>query len=226
MLKRLLRRVRTTDTPTLSSLRAYALWAHDYPPHAHNALMQAEEAAMLGLLPGLSGKTVLDLACGSGRYARIAGEQAARQVIAIDNSLHMLQTGQAALDRHDFIQGDSLHVPLKGGSVDVLLCGLAIGHLSELDPAIAEISRVLRTGGVALISDFHPFLFLDGKQRTFTAPDGGTYAVEHHAHLYSDLHAAAQRNRLTIDAIREPRLEIDGHTVPAVIVYRMLKSAP
>ena len=31
------------DTPTLEPAAAYALWAEDYPPYAHNPLMQAEE---------------------------------------------------------------------------------------------------------------------------------------------------------------------------------------
>src|SRR5258707_10447274 len=77
--------------PTLKSLEAYALWAESYPPYAHNRLMQIEQAAMLRLLPPLAGRSVLDLACGTGRYARIALECGAARVVGVDNSAAMLR---------------------------------------------------------------------------------------------------------------------------------------
>src|SRR5262245_5265034 len=92
---RLLRRFRHrfgSQTPqTLSSLEAYARWAATYPPHAHNVLMQTEEAATKRLLPPLNGQVVLDLACGTGRYGLMAEAQGARLALGIDNSLAMLR---------------------------------------------------------------------------------------------------------------------------------------
>ncbi|MDE2497874.1 MAG: biotin synthase, partial [Xanthomonadaceae bacterium] len=35
----------------LEPREAYALWAASYPPRAHNPVMQAEERAMLALMP-------------------------------------------------------------------------------------------------------------------------------------------------------------------------------
>jgi len=35
----------------LEPAEAYALWAASYPAHAHNPVMQAEERAMLSLMP-------------------------------------------------------------------------------------------------------------------------------------------------------------------------------
>ena len=64
--------VRGRGLKTLSSLDAYAQWASTYPPHAHNVLMEAEQAAMTSLFPPMSGKIVLDLACGTGRYGLLA----------------------------------------------------------------------------------------------------------------------------------------------------------
>src|SRR3546814_10942320 len=57
------------DLMLLEPGTAYSLWAPSYPPRAHNPVMQAEERAMLALMPDtLHGKTVLDAGCGSGRY--------------------------------------------------------------------------------------------------------------------------------------------------------------
>jgi malonyl-CoA O-methyltransferase len=199
---------------TLSSLDAYDLWAATYPPQAHNALMEVEQKAMLDLMPPLEGQVVLDLACGTGRYGLLAHERGARAVIGIDNSWAML----AASPLHGLVQATSEAIPLKNGSVDVILCGLALGHLPSVEASVSEIGRVLKAGGVALISDVHPFVALNGAQRTFSAPDGKVYAVEHHAHLYSDMQRAAAAAGLVIDALLEPALK----GVPVVIAYRFL----
>src|SRR5215813_12764506 len=79
---------------TLPSVQAYSLWAASYPPFAHNGLMQIEQAAMLQAMPILVQRDVLDLACGTGRYSRIAQEAGASRVIGIDNSEAMLRAGK------------------------------------------------------------------------------------------------------------------------------------
>ncbi len=231
MLRSVLRRFRgSSPRTTLSSLAAYERWAEQYPPYAHNALMQAEEAAMKAMFPLLDGQTVLDLACGSGRYGLIASADGAGHVIGLDNSSAMLQqnhTGLKALSTTE-------QISLASASVDVVLCGLALGHLQSLDASMREISRVMKPNGCALVSDFHPFIFLNGQQRTFTASDGLTYAVEHYVHLYADYHRAAGQAGLRIDAVLEPRLGetqdvrfADSSTqtgTPIIIAYRFVKA--
>ncbi len=229
MFTRVLRRLFPAPTPpTLPSLEAYQRWAAAYPPHAHNALMQAEQAAMEQLLLPLAGKVVLDLACGTGRHGLLARDAGAQTVIGVDNSAAMLRQNPLLL----IALATTEAIPLSGESVDVVLCGLALGHLPQLKPSLVEISRVLKPGGYALISDFHPFIFLNGQRRTFTAPDGMTFAVEHYAHLYADYHAGAQAADLSVEQVLEPRLGEDktvrfaGETVPGtpvVITYRLRK---
>lgn len=219
MLDRVRRLLPTVGIRTLSSIDAYARWAATYPPHAHNVLMETEEAAMRGLLPDLVGLAVLDLACGTGRYSLIARDCGAQTVVGLDNSLAMLRANplrQVAL-------ATSEALPLPAASFDVVLCGLALGHLAALAPTLHEIRRVLKPGGRALISDFHPFVFLSGGERTFTAPDGQTYAVEHYVHLYADYHRAAQQAGLYIEEVVESsiRLPSTGVETPVIIAFRL-----
>jgi malonyl-CoA O-methyltransferase len=117
-------------------------------------------------------------------------------------------------------------IPLSAESVDVVLCGLALGHLLRLEPSLNEINRILKPGGIALLSDFHPFIALKGGQRTFTAPDGKTYAAEHHIHLYADYHRAASQSGLHIEHVAEPYLDAPGapaNRLPVVLVLRLRK---
>ncbi|MBI5670334.1 MAG: class I SAM-dependent methyltransferase [Chloroflexi bacterium] len=222
MIKRLLRRFQPALS-TLSSLDAYARWAVSYPPQAHNPLMQAEQAAMLDLLPPVAGAVVLDLAGGTGRYGLLARERGARLVIELDNSAAML--ARNPLPCRALATAEAL--PLPDASLDGIVCALALGHLPRLMPALAEISRVLKSGGWALISDFHPLLYLSGGRRTFTTPDGQTYAVEHYPHLYSDYHQAARQANLVIDDVAEPRRTPPSqrHHLPVVMVFRLVKPA-
>lgn len=227
MFRRAARRLRTGRIRALKSPQAYALWAPSYIPQAHNPLMQAEEGAVRDLLPALAGQVVLDAGCGTGRYARMAQAAGARRVLGVDNSLPMLLAGQRSAPQTAkfpvFALGSLDALPVKTASIDALICGLAVGHAPDLAAVLSEIGRVLRPEGIAIVSDFHPFLALSGSQRTFTLPGGAVYAVEHYPHLYSDFHTAARSSGLSIDAVREPGLKIDGLWKPAAIVYRMRK---
>lgn len=186
----------------LDVLAAYAEWSQNYPPHAHNALMRAEEKAMLELAPDLRDKTALDLACGTGRYARILKDRCARPVAGIDLSPEMLAQTDKGIGQ--FALADLAQLPITNNSYDFIICGLAIGHVENLPLAIAEAARVLKPGGTFLYSDFHPLGYLAGWRREFSGRNGKRYAVKHFAHLYSDHDAACRAAGLTIRAIREP----------------------
>jgi malonyl-CoA O-methyltransferase len=211
-LKRLLR----WRPAVLPSLDAYAKWAPRYPPRAHNTLMEVEEAAVRALMPDLAGKIVLDLASGTGRYGHIALALGAKQVIALDNSPHMLRAN--ALSWRGLAACEAL--PLCSNSVDIVLCGLALGHLPELAPALCEIGRVLRRGGCALISDLHPDLFKHGARRTFLGEDGKHYAVEHFPHQIGEYAAAAAAAGMMLEDQRQPSLHGVNDERPIAVALR------
>jgi malonyl-CoA O-methyltransferase len=198
---------------------AYALWAASYPPHAHNPVMQVEERAMLALLPtDLHGQSVLDAGCGSGRYMLHALDRGAARVTGIDLSVEMLERAGAELAAHDrgaaveLAQGDLEALPVPEASADLAICGLTIGHLDRLQPALAELRRVVRPGGTILCSDVHPIGHALGWQRDFKSGNGH-YAVRHTPHFYSHWHAACAALHLEIARVLEPTL--DPADIPA-----------
>jgi malonyl-CoA O-methyltransferase len=223
-----------SDTPTLESAAAYALWAAAYPPSAHNPLMQAEERAMLALLPAdLSGARILDAGCGSGRYLLHARRRGARQLLGVDLSAEMLARARAELRveneewrtrriasdhsafcilHSSFVRASLDAIPTRGGWADITICGLTLGHLEDLRAPLAELRRVTRPGGRVVCSDFHPIGRTLGWRREFSA-DGQRYAVRHTWHSISDWHAVAGALGLEIVGMLEPRL--DPADIPA-----------
>lgn len=208
---------------TLNPKEAYALWAPTYAPRAHNPLMELEQRAMLELMPDLTGQAVLDLACGSGRYLDLIMARAASLVLGLDLSRHMLARVQKKLC--PLIQADLRWLPLANSSFNVVVCGLAIGHVENLSSVMHEIGRVLKPNGVVVYSDFHPLGSLMGWKRTFGAADGRQYTVRHHAHLYADHHTACRAAGLAIEELREPVIDFSHkwQSYPAVLVIRARK---
>lgn len=208
----------------LDPAEAYARWATTYPPAPHNLLMEMEQAAMLELLPKVRNKCALDLACGSGRYLNILRERGAAHVIGLDLSREMLAAAQS--NQKKLLQADVCALPLASESFDLVICGLAVGHVEKLRSVIVEASRVLKAGGEFLYSDFHPFGALAGWQRTFRAEDGREYAVRHFTHWFEDHVAACRAGGLEITAVREPKIEIDHkwRGFPAVLVIKARKT--
>lgn len=229
-------------TPILEPAAAYALWAANYPAHAHNPVMRAEERALLGLLPDrLDGQSVLDAGCGSGRYMLHALHRGASHVTGVDLAPAMLERaaaelvpwqGQAVVELR---QGQLPQLPLPDAAVDLTMCGLVIGHVRQLAPALAELRRVTRPGGGILISDVHPTGHALGWLRDFKA-DGRRYAVEHTPHLYSHWHAACAALGLSIEHVIEPMLDPGdipkgAHfdpvalNVPVALVFQLRRSS-
>jgi malonyl-CoA O-methyltransferase len=200
--------------------RAYALWAASYASEPSNLMMELEQQAMLDLLPQTDGRTALDLACGAGRYLRVLRERGASRVVGCDLSPEMLDRAQAV--GCGLVRADLRALPLREASFDVVLCGLAIGSVRELGTALREISRVLVPGGVVVYSDVHPRGAAAGWKRTFRGPDGRHRAVEHHVHRLQDHERACRAARLAIEAVREPRVDLDGPWKgwPAILALR------
>ena len=208
-----------TGQPVLEPRAAYALWAPGYPAHAHNPVMQAEQRALLALMPAsLRGQTVLDAGCGSGRYMLHALRRGAARVTGVDLSSPMLKRAEAELTALHadapvaLVQGNLAALPLPDAQADLSVCGLVVGHLDDLAQSLAELRRVTRPGGTLLLSDVHPIGHALGWRRDFKA-GGQRYAVRHTPHLYSHWHAACAALGLHIERVLEPML--DPADIPA-----------
>ena len=131
----------------------YATWAATYDD-AGNPLIELDQATLGPLLERYPAGDVLDAACGTGRWAAFLNERG-HTVIGVDESPQMLGRASVKVPRADFRLGDIQSLPVPTASVDVVVCSLALTHLTKLDGVLAEFARVLRPGGHAVISNIH-----------------------------------------------------------------------
>jgi malonyl-CoA O-methyltransferase len=192
----------------------YAAWAPSYPPHAHNALMDVEESAMLSLLPPVAGRDVLDAGCGTGRYLRIVAALGAR-AWGVDCSPAMI--ARARLLGAPVALADMRQLPIRSASIDVVVSGLAINDVPDFAPVAAEWARVLRRRGVVVYSGLHPIGQSLGWRRTYPTPDG-VRELRAWWHTWAAQRDACRRAGLEIEAASEPPVERDG--TPAALVVR------
>jgi len=126
------------------SVEAYERARPDYPPQAIAYL-----AGELGLRPG---RTVLDLAAGSGKLTRqlVALGCEVIAVEPVDEMRAAIGAGVRALD------GTAEAIPLPDDSADAVTVAQAF-HWFDGPAALAEIARVLRPGGaLALVWNRRP----------------------------------------------------------------------
>lgn len=158
-----------------SSVKAgYDRWSAVYDRDG-NPLQAIEEPVVRDILGNVGGLDVIDLGCGTGRHSLRLAATGAR-VTALDFSEGMLAEARAkpGANAIRFLRYD-LHQPLLdfANSFDVAVSGLVLEHIRDLRQFFAEVARVLRPGGRAVISAMHPAMFLKGTQARLTDPESG-----------------------------------------------------
>ena len=104
-------------------------------------------------LPQCAGKEVLDIACGEG-YGSALLRQMATRVTGVDIDPAAVAHAAAKYRRPnlEFRQGSCDAIPLPDASVDVVVSFETLEHHDRHVEMIGEIRRVLRPGGLVLIS--------------------------------------------------------------------------
>ena len=93
-----------------------------------------------------AGSRVADLACGTGDLCRELARHG-HSPIGIDFSMGMLRAAPAADGSSQLVSADVLELPLRDGALDGATCGFALRNLTAVEPFLAELARVLRSGG-------------------------------------------------------------------------------
>ncbi len=163
------------EVTQLAPRDGYARWAAAYDSGENAAF--ADEPHVAAVLDAIPPGRALDAACGTGRLTRLLVERG-HHVVAVDGSPEMLSHAKA----DSTFVADLHELPVGDGSQDVVLCGLALSHVPDLAPVIAEFARVLAPGGHLVLSDVHPEQVQRGSIPSVRTADGDPARVltSHH----------------------------------------------
>src|ERR1035437_3566868 len=134
-------------------------WAHFAPLEA---ITTATAARLVKRAAIHAGQRVLDVACGTGVVAITAARLGAH-VTGLDLTPELLEhapeNSPIAAAEIDWHEGDVERIPFADGSFDVVVS--QFGHIfaPRADVAIAEMLRVLKSGGTIAFSTWPPELF-------------------------------------------------------------------
>jgi ubiquinone/menaquinone biosynthesis C-methylase UbiE len=123
----------------------------------------------------------------------------------------MLAAARAKVPEGDFRQGDLHELPVPDSDVDLVVCTLALAHVPDVAPVLAEFARVLRPGGHLVIADsrmdYRPVMRM---------PDGRYGYLPHHKRITSEYLTAALPLGLQVRHCEELRSPVrDPATAPA-----------
>jgi 2-polyprenyl-6-hydroxyphenyl methylase/3-demethylubiquinone-9 3-methyltransferase len=137
----------------------FEIWG-DYHAYRHEMRYDLVAEAVRRHVP--PGGTVLDVGCGAALVAdriadlsvRYVGVEYGRHQVefARDKARTEADSSPPPAIRRSFVQADAEHLPLADGSVDVVVMSEVIEHLLRPELAVWEVARVLRVGGVFVMT--------------------------------------------------------------------------
>ena len=199
--------------------RAFGRAARHY--EQHDALQREVGARLCErlLLLDAPPARVLDFGAGTGLgSAALRKTYPKAEVIALDLALPMLRAARRHAGwRRPFARvcADAQALPLPDRAIDLLHSNLCIQWIDDPAPLFAEFARVLRPGGLLLVSSFGPDT-LSELRAAWAAADG----VHAHVSRFLDMHDLG--DAALAAGLRDPVLDVEHLTltypdVPALL---------
>lgn len=126
-----------TTVHPIPTTEAYGSWAEFYDQPG-NQLVDLEQPVVREILDGLPGGVALDAACGTGRHSAYLASLG-HTVIGVDSSAAMLERARQKVPDGEFHKADLHELPLPDDHVDLVVCGLALMHVPDLEAVLGRI---------------------------------------------------------------------------------------
>ncbi len=145
--------------PSLSSEPAESrrLWKIRAPFYAQLQWAKRKDllAAMISCCEVTKKDRVLDLGTGTGAVACALSPHVGH-VIGVDSEPAMLEQASAACPNVEFREMDVLQLDLPDGGFDLVTARMVLHHVADVSRALAEVRRVLKSGGRIVLCEGVP----------------------------------------------------------------------
>jgi SAM-dependent methyltransferase len=202
---------------------------HIGQPEPRWGLWQIRESE-LRILGDVAGKDVLEFGCGAAQWSVLLAQQGARMV-GIDNSERQLEHARTAMAEagveFPLVHASAESLPLPDASFDIVFADHGANRFADPFLWVPEVSRLLRSGGLAAFSGGTPFEWIGWNSETDTW-DGGLHRPYFGMHRsetpegsvefelpYGTWIRLFRRNSLEVEELREIQAPDD-----AVTTYR------
>lgn len=215
-----------------NSSEAYDLWSENYDFQPGNLMLDLDEALFPRLLEKtiISGKTIADIGCGTGRHWNKMLEKSPLSLTGFDVSAGMLNKLKEKFPcANTHLTTDNTFASVESASVDIIVSTLTVAHIDDIEQALQAWSRILKPKGEIIITDFHPKLLAFGGKRTFNH-HSKMMAVKNYVHQLAEVKDIMQRDGLKI--ITQEEVIIDENVKhyytnqDALPVYERFKGFP
>jgi ubiquinone/menaquinone biosynthesis C-methylase UbiE len=112
-----------------------------------------------------TGKTVLEVGCGSGVGAKLISEAYhPNRLYLLDLDLQMIQKANQRINSQNenriyFCVGDAVKLPFRDDSMDAVFGFGFLHHVPAWQDGLAEVTRVLKYGGVYFMEEYYPSIY-------------------------------------------------------------------
>jgi malonyl-CoA O-methyltransferase len=190
-----------SEPKVLPTREGYDHWAATYDTMG-NWLLELEEPEVDRALGDVKDLDVLDVGAGIGRHALRIAENGAR-VTAVDFSEEMLARARqkpGAEDVRWLMHDVARPLPFAANSFDRVLSALVLEHIpvDELATFFLDLGRVVRDGGVIVVTAMHPAMFLRGVSANFHDEGGEIRPRSYVATLSDYIMGAIQAGLVTV----------------------------
>lgn len=168
--------------------RLAPFYEHRWPRYVEDTTRET-----LARIPLEGADTLLDVGCGTGFLLdRLATQAPSAHLYGTDLSVGMLKRARERLgERGLLVQAEAERLPFAGASADRVLSVSAFHFFPDPVESASELYRVLRRGGVLVLTDWcHDFLFCRLCDRFLELTDPAHHRIHTSAEIHSYLEKA------------------------------------
>lgn len=172
--------------PIVDVQEGYAAWADTYEQTVRDE-MDVRLLERLDAVEWSAPRSVLDLACGTGRIGTWLRRRSPDAAIdGVDVTPAMLERARAKRVYRTLRLADVADTGFPAGAYDLCTQSLADEHLPELGPLYREAARLTRPGGRFVLVAYHPAFLMAGIPTHFDRSPGEPVTIRCWVHLVSD----------------------------------------